>query len=168
MVICRRESTQSCPNALSPHTIGVMTLAQAQKLAEYLMRLHKLPAEWSFEFDRSKVRFGKCNYCKKQISLSKYLVELNGEDEVRDTIHHEIAHALAPRGAGHGPDWKSLASSIGCNGRRCFGQEVVRPVPKYRGTCPSCRRVIFRHRRKIIACGNCAPAFDPKYLFVWS
>ena len=145
-----------------------MTLEASRKLAEYLMRLHKLPVEWSFTFDRSKVRFGKCDYRKKQISLSKVLVELNSEDKVRDTILHEIAHALAPCGAGHGPVWRAIAVSIGCNGRRCFGQEVTRPAPKYRGTCPSCRRVIFRHRRRTIACGNCAPVFDPSYLFVWS
>lgn len=145
-----------------------MTPKRAQELAKALMRLHRLSSEWSFAFDRSKTRFGKCNYRKKQISLSKHLVELNGEAEVRDTILHEIAHALLPRGAGHGPAWKSLALSIGCNGRRCFGQEVARPAPKYQGTCPSCRRVIYRYRRGVIACGKCASVFDPRYVFVWS
>jgi predicted SprT family Zn-dependent metalloprotease len=145
-----------------------MTLEGARKLAQELMRLHKLPPQWSFAFDRSKVRFGKCNYGKQQISLSRHLVELNSEEEVRDTILHEIAHALAPRGAGHGPVWQSLALSIGCNGQRCYGQQVVRPAPKHRGTCPSCRTVIHRHRRAVIACGKCTDVFDPKYLFVWS
>jgi len=145
-----------------------MTLKLAEELAIHLMRLHRLPREWSFAFDRSKVRFGKCDYRRKQISLSRYLVELNGEEEIRDTILHEIAHALAPRGAGHGPVWRSLALSIGCNGRRCYGHEVARPAPKYRGTCPSCRRVIYRHRRTVIACGRCAGVFDPKYVFDWS
>jgi SprT protein len=145
-----------------------MTLNQARELAEGLMRLHRLLPKWSFTFDRSKVRFGKCDYRMKRISLSKYLVELNKEDDVRDTILHEIAHALAPRGAGHGPAWKSLALSIGCNGRRCFAHEVVRPAPKYQGTCPCCKRVIYRHRRRVIACGHCAPTYDPKYVFVWS
>src|SRR5436190_12975378 len=107
-----------------------MELAQARQLAEDLMRLHKLSPKWSFKFDRSKVSFGKCHYGKKQISVSRYLVELNGEDEVRDTILHEIAHALAPRGAGHGTAWRSVAKSIGCNGRRCYGAEVARPAPK--------------------------------------
>jgi predicted SprT family Zn-dependent metalloprotease len=145
-----------------------MKLMQAQELATGLMRLHGLPPQWSFTFDRAKVRFGKCNYRTKQISLSKHLVELNDEDEVRETILHEIAHALAPRGAGHGPVWRSLALSIGCNGHRCFGENVARPTPKYQGTCPSCQRVIHRHRRRLIACGRCAPVFDPRYLFVWS
>jgi predicted SprT family Zn-dependent metalloprotease len=145
-----------------------MKLKLAEELAIDLMRLHRLLPHWSFTFDRSKARFGKCNYHTKQISLSRYLVELNDEREVRDTILHEIAHALAPRGAGHGPAWKSLALSIGCSGHRCFGQNVSRPRPKYQATCPSCQRVIYRHRRRVLACGHCARAFDPKYAFIWS
>lgn len=145
-----------------------MTLEQAEELAKYLMKLHGVSREWSFAFDRSKVRFGKCDYRRKQISLSRYLVELNGEDEVQDTMLHEIAHALLPRGAGHGPAWRSLALSIGCNGRRCYGGEVARPRPKYKGTCPSCSTVIYRHRRAVLACGKCAVVFDPKYVFDWS
>jgi len=145
-----------------------MKLEQAEGLAKHLMRLHGLPCEWSFVFDRSKVRFGKCDYRRQQISLSRHLVELNGEEEVQDTILHEIAHALAPRGAGHGPKWRSLAIAIGCNGRRCYGHEVARPMPKFKGTCPVCRRVIYRHRRAVIACGKCADVFDPKFVFDWS
>lgn len=145
-----------------------MTLSAARQLAKKLMRRHKLSPEWSFEFDRARVRFGKCNYAKKEISLSRHLVELNDEAEVRDTILHEIAHALAPRGAGHGPAWQAAAQSIGCNAQRCYGEEVARPMPKYKGTCPACRRVIYRHRRAAIACGRCAPIFDKKFAFVWS
>jgi SprT protein len=145
-----------------------MELAQARKLADDLMRLHKLSPKWSFKFDRSKVSFGKCHYAKKQISLSQHLVELNDENEVRDTILHEIAHALAPRGAGHGPVWKSVAESIGCNGHRCFGSEVIRPAPKFKGTCPTCKLVIFRHRRMELACAKCSPVFNRKYVFLWS
>lgn len=144
-----------------------MRLDQAEEMAAQLMRLHGVPRGWTFAFDRSKVRFGKCDYRRKQISLSRHLVELNSEDEVRDTILHEIAHVLAPRGAGHGPKWQAVAISIGCNGMRCYGQEVVRPKGKYRGTCPGCRRVIYRHRRMLIACARCSPVFDPQFVFEW-
>lgn len=145
-----------------------MELGQARKLADGLMRLHKLSPKWTFKFDRSKVSFGKCYYAEKQISLSRHLVKLNDEDDVRDTILHEIAHALAPRGAGHGAAWQSVAQSIGCNGRRCYGAEVVRPAPKYRGTCPSCKLVIYRHRRMEVACAKCSPVFDRKFAFIWT
>ena len=145
-----------------------MELAQAQQLADDLMRLHKLSPTWSFRFDRSKVSFGKCYYGKKLISLSRHLVQLNDEGEVRDTILHEIAHALAPRGAGHNSVWQAIALSIGCDGKRCFGAEVVRPMPKFKGTCPSCKIVIYRHRRMEVACAQCSPVFQRKYAFVWS
>jgi SprT protein len=145
-----------------------MELARAQELADDLLRLHKLSPKWSFKFDRSKVSFGKCNYAKKQISLSQYLVRLNDENEVRDTILHEIAHALAPRGAGHNSVWRSIALSIGCNGKRCYGADVARPAPKFKGTCPSCKVVIYRHRRTEVACASCSPVFERKYAFVWS
>ena len=145
-----------------------MNVAVATKLAKHLMRQHKLAPEWTFRFDHSKVRFGKCNYAKKEISLSRYLVELNSEAEVRETILHEIAHALAPRRAGHGSAWRSVALLIGCNGRRCYGEEVVRPKPKYKGTCPACQRVVYRHRRNRIACGRCSRTFGPRFVFIWS
>ena len=145
-----------------------MELAQARQMADELMRLHKLSPTWSFKFDRSKVSFGKCYYGKKVISLSRYLVELNDEKEVRDTILHEIAHALAPKGAGHGAVWQSVAQMIGCNGQRCYGAEVVRPKPRFKGTCPSCKLVIYRHRRTEVACASCSPVFDRKYAFIWT
>jgi len=144
-----------------------MDLDDARKLAQRLMREHGVPAMWTFQFDRSKVRFGKCNYGRKEISLSRHLVELNKEAEVQETILHEIAHALLPRGAGHGPKWRALAESIGCQAKRCYGEEVTRPLPKYKGTCPGCRREIHRHRRTMIACGRCSPVFDRRFLFVW-
>jgi SprT protein len=145
-----------------------MDLLYAKNLAEQLMRQHGLERAWTFVFDRSKVRFGKCDYRRKQISLSRYLVELNDEAEVCDTILHEIAHALAPRGAGHGPAWRTIALTIGCNGQRCYGRHVQRPPPKHKGTCPSCRRVIYRHRRNALACARCTNVFDLRFAFVWS
>jgi predicted SprT family Zn-dependent metalloprotease len=144
-----------------------MELEAARRLALGLMREHRVPGDWLFEFDRSKVRFGRCHYGRKEISLSRHLVELNDEVEVRDTILHEIAHALAPRGAGHGPKWRRVAEAIGCVPRRCYGEEVVRPSARFRGTCPACRQVVHRHRRTLIACGKCAPRFDRRFVFVW-
>jgi predicted SprT family Zn-dependent metalloprotease len=145
-----------------------MNVAAAHNLANDLMREHGVPREWLFCFDRSKVRFGKCDYRRKRISLSSHLVNMNDEQSVRDTILHEIAHALAPRGAGHGPTWRSIALAIGCSGSRCYGSEVQRPKPKYRGTCKSCGRVIHRHRRSLLACGHCTPVFDSRCIFVWT
>jgi hypothetical protein len=63
-----------------------MNLDDARSLAADLMQQYKLPRERAFGFDRSKARFGKCDYGKKRISLSRHLVEANGIAAVRETI----------------------------------------------------------------------------------
>jgi predicted SprT family Zn-dependent metalloprotease len=145
-----------------------MDLQQAEAFAISLLRQHGLWLEWSFYFDRSKVRFGTCNYTRRRISLSRYLVALNEEAHVRDTLLHEIAHALAPRGAGHGTAWRKVAISIGCTGNRCYGAEVARPMPRYRGTCPTCGREVRRHRRAVLACGSCSRVYEARHRLIWS
>ena len=78
-----------------------MNLFEASILARSLMSEHGL-ADWGFAFDHARRRFGACNYTRRRITLSRPLTLLNGIDEVRDTILHEIAHALCP-GDKHGP-----------------------------------------------------------------
>ena len=39
------------------------------------------------------------------------------EEEIRDTVLHEIAHAIAGPEAGHGPLWKATARRIGATPR---------------------------------------------------
>ena len=89
-----------------------MTLEDAEQLALDLMRQHGL-RRWTFTFDRAVCRFGCCNERKRTISLSAKLTELNDEDAVRDTILHEIAHAMVGVRAGHGPKWQRQALAIG-------------------------------------------------------
>lgn len=51
-----------------------------------------------------------------EIILNKHHVEYDKEDEVIETILHEIAHAITP-GAGHIKIWKETSLSIGGNGQ---------------------------------------------------
>ena len=69
-------------------------LDDATRLAFLYMRLHELD-DWQFRLDRATSRFGSCNHRCKTITMSRLLVTLNDKREVRDTILHEIAHALA-------------------------------------------------------------------------
>lgn len=144
-----------------------MTLDTAQALALDLMQRHCLHG-WTFAFDRAKRRFGCCDYDRRRISLSSHLVQLNSEDQVQDTILHEIAHALAGRKAGHGKTWQQVAKAIGCSTMRCYDATVIEPPPRFEGTCPGCLRKIHRLLRKRVACARCSPRFDPRYLFVWA
>jgi len=66
----------------------------ARILAVTLMQQHGLVG-WTFKFDHARRRFGCCNFTRRTISLSRPLTFLNDDAEVRDTILHEIAHALA-------------------------------------------------------------------------
>ena len=144
-----------------------MTLEDAEQLALDLMRQHGL-RRWKFTFDRAVCRFGCCNERKRTISLSAKLTELNDEEAVRDTILHEIAHALVGVRAGHGPKWQRQALAIGCAPIRCYGEEVRAPTRKFIGTCPTCKISISRSRRSRVSCGKCDRRFNPRHLLVWT
>jgi predicted SprT family Zn-dependent metalloprotease len=152
-----------------------MNLTKALTLANDLMREHGLAQKgWYFNFDRSVRRFGACHYNQRKITLSEKLTAINDESHVRNTLLHEIAHALAGHKAGHGPQWVATAKMLGCDGQRLYDGNVVTTVSrKYTGTCPNCGRQIQRHRRQQISCGQCCKRFNggkftPEYLFTWT
>lgn len=123
-----------------------MDLPAARKLARTLMDQHGL-ADWQFVFDRARRRFGVCRPRNKTIGLSAYLVHLNSDEEVRDTILHEIAHALTP-GDNHGDKWKAACVRIGAKPERCFKEdgEVRTVAAKLKIGCPVCGVWASRHR----------------------
>lgn len=106
-----------------------MNLAAAEGLARQLMNEHGL-SHWTFAFDRAERRFGLCSWTHKRITLSAKLTLLNDIEPVRETILHEIAHALAP-GDGHGPIWRAMCRKLGIPAERCFTEkDVVLPARK--------------------------------------
>ena len=143
-----------------------MNLHEAQRLARQLMDKHGL-ADWSFRFDRSRKRFGMCAAARRLISMSAYLTHLNSEAKVRDTILHEIAHALEP-GDGHGTRWKARCLALGAKPVRCYSSaEIVtppQPSAAYSIGCTTCQWWSDRRRilgRRLI-CRRCGS--DVQYL----
>jgi predicted SprT family Zn-dependent metalloprotease len=135
-----------------------MELNKAEKLALSLMKKHKLK-NWVFQFDNSKRRFGACNHTHKTISLSKSLVLLNDVDKVKDTILHEIAHAIAGYGAGHGQKWKDICIEIGAKPERCYDtKDTNTPTLKYSAVCGACgmkhekARLKYKNARRSCKC----------------
>lgn len=135
----------------------------------YLMLVHEmanhglLEKGWTFGLDNGKRRFGVCKKQKKQITISKYLSHLNTEIEVKDTILHEIAHALAIERKlddNHGPQWKSIAREIGCNAQRCH--TAISVPGRFVYECPCCKTTTLRHKRIIrpIACKSCCNKYN--------
>ena len=80
--------------------------------ARELMDEHGLH-EWTFRFSPAESRLGECREREKVIRLSRRHAVNGDPREVRDTILHEIAHALAGAKARHGPAWKAVARRIG-------------------------------------------------------
>jgi len=149
-----------------------MELSRAKNLAFNLMLEHGLiQSGWQFEFDNARRRFGVCRFRTKRIGLSQHLVALNYEAKVKDTILHEIAHALV--GAKHGHDWvwKRKAIEIGCNGERCYSSaEVNTPQSRYIALCVGCNTTHKKHRapKTSASCGKCSGGrYNPTYKLEW-
>src|SRR4051812_28800907 len=86
-------------------------IRQARSLAQRLLSNHGL-RDWSFRFNRSKCNMGLCRFDDRSIELSLYFVERNPEPVVRDTLLHEIAHALVGPGHGHDTAWKQMCLRV--------------------------------------------------------
>ena len=111
-----------------------MELSGVRLLADRLLNEHELFEKgWSFSFDRAKRRAGSCKFSKKEITLAKAYAEQEDLKEIKNTILHEIAHALVGPRHGHNEIWKQKALEIGCDAERCH--YVVFSKPKYKLTC---------------------------------
>lgn len=95
-----------------------MNLWEAEKLATDLIKKH-LGNTWSFRWNRRKKAFGLCHYGHNTIELSRILTETETDHAIRQTILHEIAHAIAGYRAGHGPEWKAVARRLGVENPKC-------------------------------------------------
>ncbi|MEI5673085.1 MULTISPECIES: SprT-like domain-containing protein [unclassified Nocardioides] len=145
-----------------------MDLDEAARMGRALMAEHGLRG-WTLVFDRAKRRAGICRYDRRQIGLSAPLTELHDEADVRDTVLHEIAHALVGVRHGHDAVWRATARRIGCSGERCVSREAPELEGAWVGTCPAGHRVT-RHRRpdRPAACRRCGPTFDLAHLLAWT
>ena len=138
-----------------------MELTAAAELARRMLDQYGLRT-WRFRFDRAVRRFGTCHHRRATITLSAPLTLLNPEAEVRDTILHEIAHAIAGPDAGHGAEWRKYATLIGARPERCFDERVRTPPSRYIAYCPNCRKEYRRQRAPstLHACSNCCQRFN--------
>ena len=111
-----------------------MELNVVRMLADKLLDEHGLIEKgWRFSFDRAKRRAGSCKFSKKEITLAKAYAEQQEGIEIKNTILHEIAHALVGSQHGHSQIWRKKAKEIGCDASRCH--HIVFSKPKYVLTC---------------------------------
>jgi predicted SprT family Zn-dependent metalloprotease len=148
-----------------------MELAEAKNLARMKMIEHGV-GHWNFAFDNGTRRVGATNFRTRTISLSRHFTVLNNEQEMLNTILHEIAHALVGSGHGHDAVWRAKAREIGDDGRRT--SKAVAPEGRYRLTCPGCGHVTSRMRKtdSSLACITCCNRhsggrWSREFVFVW-
>ncbi len=135
--------------------------------ADALIRLH-LDDSWQFTFDNAKTRAGLCNYTHKRISVSKYLAARYEDDEIHQVLLHEIAHAMAGSGAGHGARWKIVAKELGYEGKRLHSGAIADEFAPWVGTCPADHKH-YRYRKptRVLACGLCSRKFSAANRIDW-
>lgn len=104
-------------------------------------------SEWQFALTRGVRILGVCRHQKHVIGLSRHLIERNSPEEVRDTLLHEICHALVGPGHGHDEVWKAKCREVGCRPERCCTAEIDLPEGRWRASCGGCGTVFRRHRR---------------------
>ena len=95
---------------------GAERLDGVAGMARRLMDEHGLTG-WTLAFVEAKRRLGDCHFRHRVIRISRTHALGGSKEQIRDTVLHEIAHAIAGREAGHGPLWKVTARRIGATPR---------------------------------------------------
>jgi predicted SprT family Zn-dependent metalloprotease len=130
----------------------MVTQEEARTMGIALMGEHGLISQgWKFGFCNRRGSFGVCDCTLQKILVSKYnLVNLE-LDELKDTILHEIAHALAWirhgwNGHGHGRVWKMICLEVGAEPTRLKAVKNIVTKSEYTIHC-ACGTQYEYHRR---------------------
>jgi predicted SprT family Zn-dependent metalloprotease len=125
---------------------------------------------WRYGYCNTKRAIGRCRYNRsgtfKKIEISRHYLAIEGqnEDTMKDTVLHEIAHAIDCEIRGysdHSHHWQSVARQVGADPRRTT-DEVISPKGRYTLICPKCGKTIQKYRRPSRA-SSCAPCGNGRY-----
>lgn len=72
---------------------------------------------WVVSSSGGRRTIGMCDYRNKTIILSKHHLTHDSDEDIIDTIFHEVAHALNPLD-GHGSKWRKTAKRLGGTGEQ--------------------------------------------------
>lgn len=147
-----------------------MNIDKLQQMSEDLVYKH-LSKEWKVTLSKKMTSCaGFCCYWKKEIKISIPISTYHSEEEVTDTILHEVTHALVGPSHNHDKVWKAKAIEIGSSGRRTYGQQPRelqrRSKHTYYYKCPHCGKISVKHRRlkEGTSCGKCDKRWNPDYI----
>lgn len=149
------------------------------ELSDYGIDASKVAKRLNWRVSRAKQRYGECRFKNSipyEINISRFMLDesvLKNDLYLKNTIIHELLHALAPK-AGHKGEWKRLARQVnlGSNGKyniqRCNSlsemgiKETAIAKPKYTLKCKECGNEYYHMRRcrsvnhpELWRCGKC-------------
>ena len=134
-------------------------LDEVRVVAATLMAEH-LDGSWTFRFGNSRLVSAMCDMTKSEISLSRWHALHSDDYSIRNSMLHEIAHALIPyvfrepRSEDHGQRWRDLAESLGTNLNWGFDSYYV---ARWTGQCKGGHRFVFGIRpRERRSCNSCS------------
>lgn len=146
-------------------------------LANELKNRHGL-FNWRISFNNRKGSFGLCSYSKREIQLSSMFIPFMSDESIKDTIIHEIAHALT-EGHGHDYTWQRKCVELGGKPNRIGGAEkfkngekgeleFCRVISKYTLTCPTCghKAYINRMPKRDCSCSEHGRGYNPIHKMV--
>lgn len=137
---------------------------EAVAIADELLKKHNLHWTWKIQWNKSEKHLGQCWFDQKVIAISVYMLNSSSEAEFKDTVLHEIAHALVGYEANHGPVWKAKALEIGCTSNECGQMSVDKSrsittaeqkekthVAPITNICPNCGKTAIEVKRMTMA-----------------
>lgn len=75
---------------------------------------------WSARLSTTESNWvGLCEWNSLTILLNAHHVDIHPDEDIIDTIKHEVAHALTPNDKFHGDAWKKKANELGCAIKPC-------------------------------------------------
>ena len=95
---------------------GAERLTGVAGMARRLMDEHGLRG-WTLAFGEARDTPWRLSFPTPRDPDQPHPCLEGSEEQIRDTVLHEIAHAIAGHGAGHGPLWKATARRIGATPR---------------------------------------------------
>lgn len=145
-----------------------MNLPDVLPLARTLMEEADI-GDWELALDRARRRAGQTDHARRRLTLSRHLMSLYNEAQVRETVLHEIAHARVGARHGHDAVWVAEATRLGASGRRLVDTRAPRLRGRWVGRCPQGHEVDrMRRPASPMSCSRCAPRFSLEHLLSWS
>ncbi len=109
-------------------SLNIKTIYLVKKFNKYIKK-HGLD-DWDIRFNNKLRVCATTHYRGKYFMFSKKYIAstLTDKASIKDTILHEIAHALVGyKVQSHGKIWRDKAISIGCSGKRCASHSISEP-----------------------------------------